>query len=743
MPLDKYGLKFNPFSAEGSAESEVQELQEILVNYEDIVNVVHEAVTRLQPPLMMLIANKGTGRTKILRYMEKHFQKMLPQVFTTYITLPPVKEPIDLSRLIFQVLLDKTPERLKKILSGKVGELEEKGYRMPYAIAEQIVNELEAKVGRLEEGLKVELLKILKGDIPSFTSSLTSFIKEFLSLIFNVNRCLLLIDQFENYVSAVKRDDRLLAYLHEILEELSQRFSEDGIGVIVLTISSEAFSLLQEVEEKRSFMAKWERTKAFQYIKGLMSSGQVKELIVKYCEIAKGKKPEKVSSLSGKEIDQIIEKGESPFNREAIDLIWTITYGFPRNVVKLAHQALENVETGKYEMANEECVMHTLYAKENYQPEAFKKLQDYIRTACECGAKNARLLIENLMEKYAISIEEASLLLNPKDLQAGRESLNRLLEEELLEQVAGKKICLSKEILQGLYTPPLELPKPSIPLPSPPSISKIKEGFIYALNYFLKETYPLTLLETGDKYPWAVVSFKDVNISWRALIYFFGCEEERECSLHLEEARRLLIDKNCHLIFGLGLMSKDDIYKLASEKQGYFSEFSASTSTMLSEQLIYIPVTMKDLGSFYAIASTGDRRKERIIRSISVKKELEKIKKPIGEVLSRLMEKMRESLLTKLSNYTDNFARFLRLYETLSDLLEENKLKELFGADHKETIQHLEDYIKKVENFKEELKSRRKAMVTLKDEYLKIIEEAKRLSLKTRKAMELSKRFQL
>ena len=49
--LEKYGLKFNPFSVDGSAENEKPELQEVLINYRDKVELIKEAVTTLNPQL--------------------------------------------------------------------------------------------------------------------------------------------------------------------------------------------------------------------------------------------------------------------------------------------------------------------------------------------------------------------------------------------------------------------------------------------------------------------------------------------------------------------------------------------------------------------------------------------------------------------------------------------------------------------------------------------------------------------
>jgi len=914
--LEKYGLKFNPFSVDGSAENEKPELQEVLINYRDKVELIKEAVTTLNPPIIMLISHLGGGKTKLLRYMEKHFQKTLPNVFITCVSMPPVKELIDFPKLIFNILKEKTPETLKKALSMKIDELEERCSRMPRSEIELILNEIEAKIGPLEEEEKRGIFEVLSVDVLSFTDTLVDFIKEILSLIFNVDRCLLLIDNFENYVFSVKDNLHALMYLHRVLDELAKRLVEDKTGVIVLGISGSAFKDLRSTEEESHFMSRWEGTKAFQYLKGVMTQDQVKELVVKYCEVAKGRDVNETNNLSSDEIDRLVRERKVPFNEDAIRLIWALTRGFPRDIVKLCYQALEKAEETGREIVDAECVMETLYAKENIQDEALNNLKAYIQRVCGCRAENAEKFVGEVLKYYVIPVDVAANILGDKNLELGKKYVDMLMNGGLVGLVNGK-ICLAVNFIQGLYRPPYEIIKPPVPIPGLPSVEKVKEGFIEALSYMFKDLFPCATIDKGDGEPWAVLLLKDVNVDWKGLTYYFACEDEKEFSLHLIEAQRLMVEKECHFILGYGLMEEGKLTKLLDGREGVFKFFSSSVTVPLNKQFFYIPATLKDIDDLQVLVSVGDEKRKKLVESVGLKDKFTKLKESLNMTLPYLLEKIDEVMpvyLTKqvakalieclekkqipsqykrevedfLSRSGSSFQEFLekptkfeekliltlpynwidletiakklypnktgftrfqldsianyltlleergyvdikvedkerllyrasnlkkkveqlngeidavkvlaekiqltlpslpkisfeskdavsrkiseiqkvcetirknlsaklheltslsnlvelaKLYEGLASIVEEAKLKELFGAEYKENSQNLKSQIERIEAFEKEIKNPKKSMVEIKDEFLSIIEESKVLTSKLERWMTLLRKL--
>ena len=639
MFLERYGLKFNPFSMDGSAESEPSELEEVLIDYENEVKLIEEAVKSLNPPIILLVTHLGGGKTKLLRYMEKYFQKTLPNVFTTYVSMPPVRELIDFPKLIFNIMKEKTPESLKKALILKIEGLEERCRRIPRSQLELFIKEFESRVGPLEEDEKRGLSEILSVDVLSFTDALVDFIKEVLSLIFNVDRCLLLVDNFENYVLAVKDDPSTLMYLHRVLYELANRLSEDKNGVFVLGISSSAFRALRKTREESHFMSRWEGTEALQFLRGILTLNQTKELIVKYCEVAKGRKPEEVTRLQDKDIEQIINEGKIPFNMEAISLIWALTHGFPRDIVKLCHQTLEKVKKGEKHLVDEECVLGTLYAKEGLQADALENLQSYIQRVCGCTAKDADAFINETLKHYSMPLEKAASLLSPDNVELGQKYIEMLLEKNVIKKY-DNNVCLSINLIRSLYKPPYEIEKPSIPIPELPSIGKIKEGFRYVLEHLLGDVFSYTLVDEGGEKPWSIISLKDENVKWNLLVYYFACEEEGDCNLHLEETRRLLVEKNCQLILGYGMLDKEKMVRILNDKEGFFKFLSSSASVLLKEQFLYIPLTLKEIDDLYLLASVGEVKRKQLMESLGNKEKFLRVKESIDLMLPKLLEKI-------------------------------------------------------------------------------------------------------
>jgi len=118
------------------------------------------------------------------------------------------------------------------------------------------------------------------------------------------------------------------------------------------------------------------------------------------------------------------------------------------------------------------------------------------------------------------------------------------------------------------------------------------------------------------------------------------------------------------------------------------------------------------------------------------------VSRKISEI-QKVCETIRENLSAKLHELTSlsNLVELAKLYEGLASIVEEAKLKELFGAEYKENSQNLKSQIERIEAFEKEIKNPKKSMVEIKDEFLSIIEESKVLTSKLERWMTLLRKL--
>jgi predicted RNA-binding Zn-ribbon protein involved in translation (DUF1610 family) len=276
--------------------------------------------------------------------------------------------------------------------------------------------------------------------------------------------------------------------------------------------------------------------------------------------------------------------------------------------------------------------LETLYAKENIQDEALNNLKAYIQRVCGCRAENAEKFVGEVLKHCVIPVDVAANILGDKNLELGKKYVDMLVNGGLVSLVNGK-ICLAVNFIQGLYRLPYEIIKPPVPIPGLPSLEKVKEGFIEALSYTFKDLFPCATIDKGDGEPWAVLLLKDVNVDWKGLTYYFACEDEKEFSLHLSEAQKLMVEKECHFILGYGLMEEGKLTKLLDGREGVFKFFSSSVTVPLNKQFFYIPATLKDIDDLQVLVSVGDEKRKKLVESIGLKDKFTKLKESLNMFL--------------------------------------------------------------------------------------------------------------